>query len=97
MNNEFKTYLKNLRLPNGSRLTDRAISTRMSWAEKATTHIGTTLDEAVRTEMSMFKALTTLAAHPEARVAKETNAVRHFWTMRHGTKFPRLQNFGIAA
>ena len=95
--NNLKSYLKNYRKANGSRLTATAISTRMTWARKAEQHLGMPLDAAVRDEASMLGALRMLAANPDAKVAKESNALRHAWMMTHGTEFPRLKSFGVAA
>ena len=95
--NNLKSYLKNYRKANGARLTATAISTRMTWARKAEHHLGMPLDAAVRDEASMLGALRMLAANPDANVAKESNALRHAWTMTHGTEFPRLKSFGVAA
>lgn len=95
--NNLKSYLKNYRKANGARLTATAISTRMTWARKAERHLGMSLDAAVRDEASMLGALRMLAANPDANVAKESNALRHAWTMTHGTEFPRLKSFGVAA
>ena len=91
-----KNYLKNYRKANGARLTNTAVSTRMTWARKAERHLEMPLDEAVRDEMSMFRALTALVANPDARIAKESNALRHAWKMTHGTAFPRLKSFRAA-
>lgn len=88
-----KNYLKNYRKANGSRLTNTAVSTRMTKAGKAERHLEMPLDEAVRDEMSMFRALMALVANPDARIAKESNALRHAWKMTHGTAFPRLKSF----
>ena len=95
--NNLKSYLKNYRKANGARLTNTAVSTRMTWARKAERHLGMPLDAAVRDEASMLGALRVLAANPEAKVAKEANALRHAWRMAHGTTFPRLKSFGAAA
>lgn len=95
--NNLKSYLKNYRKANGARLTNTAVSTRMAWARKAEQHLGMPLDAVVRDNASMLGALRALAANPDAKVAKESNALRHAWTMTHGTSFPRLKSFGAAA
>lgn len=95
--NNLKSYLKNYRKANGARLTNTAVSTRMTWARKAERHLGMSLGAAVCDEASMLEALRALAANPDAKVAKESNALRHAWTMIHGTAFPRLKSFGAAA
>ena len=95
--NNLKIYLKNFRRANGTRLTDAAIRTRLTAARAAVRHLGMPIEEAVRNDETMFRALTTLVAHPEACAAKESNALRHAWMMTHGTKFPRLRNYKVAA
>lgn len=95
--NNLKIYLKNFRRANGTRLTDAAIRTRLTAARAAVRHLGMPIEEAVRNDETMFRALTTLAAHPEANVAKESNAFRHAWTMVHGAEFPRLRDYGVVA
>lgn len=92
----FKRYLLHDVTPDGQPLAERAIATRLRWAQEAEdilvqAHIGQTLDDIVRDDDAMREALLRLRSEPRERShAPRQNALRKYYRMIRGRDFPRL-------
>lgn len=87
---EFRRFLEGI-VYRGERLTEKGINTRVSKAKKAEQIIGCGLEQIVSNDGSMHDALVAISAIDENTHQAMSNALRKYYEMRRGLKFPRMR------
>ena len=88
VDNDFRRFLENSR-----QFTDKAISSRISKANKAEKILGYSLDVAVSDDDRMYDTLIALQPHEDPKHNPMQNAVRKYYIYKNGKEFPQLRHY----